>query len=68
LVDTDSFLIPMLIFLDNEEKTLMNSENLATIFGGMGDIFASKLTSAERTRLTRFMIDCYKEIFQVSID
>jgi hypothetical protein len=48
---------------NNEDKTLMNSENLATIFGGMGDIFASKLTSAERTRLTRFMIDCYKEIF-----
>jgi hypothetical protein len=50
---------------ENEEKTLMNSENLATIFGGMGDIIASHMTPFERTQLTRIFIDHYKEIFEV---
>jgi len=47
----------------HEEKTLMNSESLATIFGGMGDTIASHMTPFERTRLTRIFIDHYKEIF-----
>jgi hypothetical protein len=42
----------------------MNSENVATIFGGMTDIMTSLMTSTQRSRLVRIMIDNFEVVFE----
>jgi len=50
------------------EVNLMDPQNLATIFGGMGDIVTSILNATERTDFTRFMIENYETLFEVRQD
>lgn len=47
-----------------QSVNLMNSENVATIFGGMTDIMTSLMTSTQRSRLVRIMIDNFVTVFE----
>ena len=48
----------------HSQFNLMTSDNVATIFGGMTDIMTSLLTSTQRSRLVRIMIDNYLVAFE----
>jgi hypothetical protein len=49
------------------DVNLMSSDNLATIFGGMGNFMTNILTSTERTEIVKFMIDNYDTLFEVRV-
>jgi len=46
-----------------QQFNFMNSENVATIFGGMTDIMTSLMTGTQRSRLVRIMIDNFVAVF-----
>eukprot|EP01128_Nolandella_sp_AFSM9_P006854 TRINITY_DN3611_c0_g1_i2.p1 TRINITY_DN3611_c0_g1~~TRINITY_DN3611_c0_g1_i2.p1 ORF type:complete len:1150 (-),score=340.22 TRINITY_DN3611_c0_g1_i2:199-3375(-) len=56
------FYVLYLVSLENE-KNLMHSHNLATIFGGMVNIVSSTMTEWPKTTLARIVIENYPRIF-----
>jgi hypothetical protein len=47
---------------------LMSPDNLATIFGGMGDIISNKMNPSDRAFCCRFMIENFDAIFDGVMD
>jgi len=47
----------------HEESNKMNKDNLATIFGGMGNIFSSVMNSYDKTRFVTLLINYYGRLF-----
>lgn len=53
---------------EHSAVNLMSPDNLATIFGGMGDIISNRMNPSERAFCCRFMIENFDAIFDGVMD